>query len=257
MSSGKTTLFIAKHDSSYRIWCGEIYPPSHFLLSYGVDEVLYTEDLASWVEKELSLNENAKLHLMRGVNSDSGSEALPAAFKGDAAFADKRDYSVAYGIIELARVTKCPEELDVMRYAAWVASNAHVAVMRSAKDSSFEYELEATFLYEIYKNGGCRKSAYTSICACGPNAATLHYGHAGAPNEVELRSHQIVSCCLLLSFFFHLLSRLISGSPGHGCRVSWVRLGHYLFGRFLYVLLLQFMLISSFLPSVPPLRHLL
>ena len=42
-------------------------------------------------------------------------------------------------------------------------------------------------MYEIYKNGGCRKAAYTSICACGPNGATLHYGHAGAPNDRQLR----------------------------------------------------------------------
>ena len=55
--------------------------------------------------------------------------------------------------------------------------------MRSIKEYSFEYELEARFLYEIYRNGGCRRCAYTSICACGPNPAVLHYGHAGAPND--------------------------------------------------------------------------
>ena len=55
--------------------------------------------------------------------------------------------------------------------------------MRSARPGVMEYELEAQFLYEIYKSGGCRRSAYTSICACGPNAAVLHYGHAAAAND--------------------------------------------------------------------------
>ncbi len=64
--------------------------------------------------------------------------------------------------------------------------------MRSTKAGMHEYELEARFLFEIYKNGGCRKSAYTSICACGPNAATLHYGHAGAPNDRELLPSDMV-----------------------------------------------------------------
>jgi len=143
------------------------------------------------VEKELAASADAKLHLMRGINSDSGIEAKPASFEGDAAIEEWKEYAYAYNIIATARVTKSAQEMEVMRYAAWVASNAHVAVMRNIKECQFEYELEAKFLYEIYKNGGCRKSAYIAICACGPNAATLHYGHAGAPNELELQPHQI------------------------------------------------------------------
>jgi Xaa-Pro dipeptidase len=78
-----------------------------------------------------------------------------------------------------------------MWYCAYVASQAHVAVMRSTKVGQMEFELEATFLYEIYKNGGCRRAAYTSICACGPNAAVLHYGHAAAPNDRQIQSNDI------------------------------------------------------------------
>jgi Xaa-Pro dipeptidase len=55
--------------------------------------------------------------------------------------------------------------------------------MRHARPGMMEYELEAKFHYEIYSNGGCRKAAYTAICACGPNPAILHYGHSGAPND--------------------------------------------------------------------------
>lgn len=69
-----------------------------------------------------------------------------------------------------------------------VDSNAHVEVMRAVRPGMCEYELEARFLYEIYAKGGCRKAAYTSICACGPNGAVLHYGHAGAPNDRVLQA---------------------------------------------------------------------
>ena len=100
----------------------------------------------------------------------------------------KKDTDHLFHILSTARVTKSSEEVEVMRYAAYVASNAHVAVMRQAKDCEFEYELEAKFMYEIYKNGGCRKNPYTNICGCGPNSAVLHYGHAGAPNDRKLES---------------------------------------------------------------------
>ena len=54
--------------------------------------------------------------------------------------------------------------------------------MRAARPGAMEYTIEAAFLYHCYSQGGCRSPMFTSIAASGTNAATLHYGHAGAPN---------------------------------------------------------------------------
>ena len=48
-------------------------------------------------------------------------------------------------------------------------------------------KLEALFQHHTYTHGGCRHMAYTCICACGPDAAVLHYGHAGAPNDQQVK----------------------------------------------------------------------
>lgn len=187
---------------SYRIWCGEVYPPEHFKAMYGVDDVQYADTLQSWLESQLEGNEH-KIHVMGGVNSDSGKRPAPVVFDGFETFVTRgrvesatpglpANTSVLYQALSTARVTKSESEIDVMRYAAVVASNAHVEVMRSMKNIHFEYEAEAKFLYEIYSKGGCRKAAYISICGCGPNSAVLHYGHAGAPNDRAIGRNDMV-----------------------------------------------------------------
>lgn len=186
LKSRKTTLFIPRHDAEYEIWCGKIYPPSYFRDLYDVDDVFYCDDVHTWLTATLEAEgEDAKVHVMKGVNTDSGLSCAPSKFEGSVELrdADKLCEDHLFNIVATARVTKLDSEIVAMWYSSWVASNAHVEVMRSTKAGMVEYELEARFLYEIYKNGGCRKCAYTSICACGPNNAILHYGHAGAPND--------------------------------------------------------------------------
>ena len=82
-----------------------------------------------------------------------------------------------------------------MRYSSRISSEAHCEVMRkAAKPGAMEYQLESTFLHHCYFHGGCRLSSYTSICATGKNGAVLHYGHAGAPNDAEVRDGDMVLC---------------------------------------------------------------
>ncbi|KAK3744473.1 hypothetical protein QZH41_012875 [Actinostola sp. cb2023] len=42
------------------------------------------------------------------------------------------------------------------------------------------------FRHYCYSQGGCRHVSYTCIGATGKCCATLHYGHAGAPNDVRI-----------------------------------------------------------------------
>eukprot|EP01040_Poterioochromonas_malhamensis_P010221 gene10220-11118_t len=195
LTNGKSTLFIPKLGPEWKVWCGEIHSPEYFRQHYAVDEVAFVEDLVSWMKENYAREsaQGGKIHVIKGVNSDSGLEAKPARFSGDEEFwsSGSVDDAVLYNLISQTRVHKSVEEIEMMRYSAYVASNAHVEVMRIAKHCKFEYELEAKFLYEIYSKGGSRKAAYTSVCACGPNSATLHYGGAGAPNDRELQTTDI------------------------------------------------------------------
>lgn len=73
--------------------------------------------------------------------------------------------------------------IQILRYANKIASKAHVEVIKSIKPGMSEYQLESIFRHYCYYHGGMRNCAYTPICASGTNAAVLHYGHSGAPND--------------------------------------------------------------------------
>ena len=87
-----------------------------------------------------------------------------------------RDYTTLYPELVECRVIKSQAEIALLAYVNAVSSDAHLAVMAGAKPGMAEFQLESTFLHHCYFHGGCRHVAYTSICACGPNNAVLHYG---------------------------------------------------------------------------------
>lgn len=51
--------------------------------------------------------------------------------------------------------------------------------------------MEAIFQHWCYYHGGSRCMSYTCICAAGNNGATLHYGHAGAPNDKRIEDGEM------------------------------------------------------------------
>ena len=178
LRSGSCKLFMPRLPAAYATWMGRIKPADEVRARYGVDEVLYTDDLAA------SLAAAPLVHLLVGLNTDSGSVCAPASFPGLEAL--RSEAGALHPVLSECRVVKSAAEAGLMRYAARVSSAAHCAVMAAARVGMAEYQLEALFRFYIAYYGGMRHVSYTCICATGPNAATLHYGHAGAPNDRTL-----------------------------------------------------------------------
>ena len=191
LSDSQSILFMPKLSAEYAIWCGEILPPSHFQAHYNVTSVRYTEELNDFLTSTLQKEgNNAQIHILEGLNTDSGTYLKAFNFDNSELFEANNQINKTqlFHALSTGRVTKSNEEIEILRYVNYIASIAHVEVMRIVKEGLYEYDLEAKFLYEIYRQGSCRTAAYTSICACGPNGAVLHYGHSAAPNDRELLS---------------------------------------------------------------------
>jgi Xaa-Pro dipeptidase len=86
------------------------------------------------------------------------------------------DDSTLHDILCESRVIKNDEEIKIMRWASIITCEAHVDVMRKVKPGMRESQMESIFKYYCENKYFCgRVQPYTSICGCGPGAATLHY----------------------------------------------------------------------------------
>uniref|UniRef100_A0A914VA51 Peptidase M24 domain-containing protein n=1 Tax=Plectus sambesii TaxID=2011161 RepID=A0A914VA51_9BILA len=96
-------------------------------------------------------------------NTDSGLVLPPAKFSGIENLATNTN--LLYPIIAELRVFKTDDELELMRYASKIGSDAHKSVMKTVKPGIYEYQLESMFRHTSYFNGGCRHLGYTCIAA--------------------------------------------------------------------------------------------
>eukprot|EP01094_Clydonella_sp_ATCC50884_P027362 TRINITY_DN7832_c1_g1_i1.p1 TRINITY_DN7832_c1_g1~~TRINITY_DN7832_c1_g1_i1.p1 ORF type:complete len:536 (-),score=190.51 TRINITY_DN7832_c1_g1_i1:118-1659(-) len=188
VNTGESTLFIPRLPPSYAVWMGRIQTAQEVKEKYAVDRVMFVDELAS----EIVQQEGRQLYVLHGKNSDSGQTIRPPVIEGVPDDAVKVDKSKLHREMSECRVIKSDLELDLMRYVNRISSRAHVAVMQACKPGMAEYQLESLFRHVTYSEGGCRHQAYTCICGSGINSATLHYGHAGAPNDQKLGDHDIL-----------------------------------------------------------------
>uniref|UniRef100_A0A2K5QHI7 Xaa-Pro dipeptidase n=1 Tax=Cebus imitator TaxID=2715852 RepID=A0A2K5QHI7_CEBIM len=82
VDTGKSTLFVPRLPASHATWMGKIHSKEHFKKKYAVDDVQYTDEIAS----VLTSRKPSVLLTLRGVNTDSGSICREASFEGISKF---------------------------------------------------------------------------------------------------------------------------------------------------------------------------
>jgi Xaa-Pro aminopeptidase len=90
-------------------------------------------------------------------------------------------------ILEEMRLFKSAEELELMRYSANIAADAHIAAMKAVKAGMYEFEIEA-IIENHFRRAGALAPAYNSIVGTGANATILHY----VENNCELKDGELL-----------------------------------------------------------------
>jgi Xaa-Pro dipeptidase len=130
VQNGESILFIPRLPQSYIAWMGKIKEPNEFKQMYHVDHAYYADELDK-VFTEL-VGPTKLILVLNGLNTDSGKESKAASFDGIEKF--HVDNTTLHSIISECRVIKTDLELDVLRYANKISSEAHKFVMLNIKD---------------------------------------------------------------------------------------------------------------------------
>jgi len=121
--SGRSILFIPR--KSGHLWHGEPYEPSYYIKKYSVDDCCYIDEMQYYFQS----NKASVLYILQGKDYESGNPVIEADFENINMF--QINANTIFPILTELRVIKTKDELEVIRYACQVSSEAHKEVMRS------------------------------------------------------------------------------------------------------------------------------
>jgi len=177
MHNDKITLFVPQLDNLYRIWMNFL-SYEELCARYPGMEIRYMHELEDYLNEH-----DGKLYVNLGTNTDSNLKTCIPEEK----YLEGRevDRETMHDILCESRVIKNDLEIQAMRWASQMTSEAHCYVLKNIKPGMKESQVESFFQFygqQNYATG--RVAPYLPICGCGPTAATLHYhDNAGKLNE--------------------------------------------------------------------------
>jgi len=173
---GEYVLFVRPKDKTMEIWNGYRSGPEGAVNDYQADKAFECEKIDQILPDILSDKES--IYASFGQNPDFDQRIMrwvnqvkKQARKGISAPTQFIDVS---NLINEMRLIKSDEEIQLMRKAAQISSEAHHIAMQQCTDGINEYQLEAHINF-YHKMQGSKREAYSSIVASGDNANILHY----------------------------------------------------------------------------------
>lgn len=172
----KFVLFVRPRDPERETWDGRRAGVEGALREFGADAAYPISELAARLP-ELLMGA-PELHYSLGRHREQD-DVLLTALEG-ARRRGRRGPAYPTRIVDAEeklhelRLFKSAEEVEIMRRAAQISGEAHVAAMKTAKPGMNECEIDALFR-GIFRKNGCERPAYEPIVGSGVNATILHY----------------------------------------------------------------------------------
>lgn len=185
----KSILFCRDKDMEREIWDGFRHGPAGALAEFGFDEAYSISQLDEWVPRIIANQQK----LFYSLGADAAWDARVTQWlnqvreQGRSGVTAPSEMVDVRSLVDEIRLFKSDYELGTMRRAANISAQAHQHAMKMVRPNMMEYEIEAEFLREFYRQGA-QSPAYTSIVAGGANACTLHY----VANNAQLKDGDLL-----------------------------------------------------------------
>jgi Xaa-Pro aminopeptidase len=175
-NSFSDTLFCLPKDPLQELWNGPRIGPKEAVNRFLFQNSQTIENLQEEIEKSFCSVKNLFFPFAESDEIDTLIKNSFIAIKkqGRGKKASPQKIIDASQTIANFRLIKDTEEINSMRKAALISSNAHIRAMKFCKPGITEYQLEAELLHEFGKSGS-QSVAYPSIVASGPNSCILHH----------------------------------------------------------------------------------
>lgn len=157
LNKEELVLFLPEIDYDDVMWSGMPLSLEEAQKKFDVDKVLYERDIDNYLVKY-------DINLTTDINTSN---------KKYSNFLKQSDKRLFYALDE-SRLIKDDYEIALMRKAAQITDNSHLAVMSALPIETNETHIHAEFVYHSIRQGS-KHQAYDPICCAGPNCGTLHY----------------------------------------------------------------------------------
>ena len=165
-------LFVHPRDFKLEQWTGWRTGVEGAKSEYRADAAFPVDDL----DKELPKLWNGARMLVFASGGDAAfrERVLDLWRAGDAQAKALRPAADAGPILHQMRLVKDVTEQGLLRRAAELSAQAHVAAMKAVRPGRYEYAVRAA-LESVCTAGGAARTSYPSIVGSGPNSVILHY----------------------------------------------------------------------------------
>jgi Xaa-Pro aminopeptidase len=168
-------LFLKETNETIARWEGEKLSKEQARQVSGIDTVFWLTDFDRVLKDVMSQVRHVYLnlneHLRRSIETETRERRFARELMQDYPL---HQYERSAPIMHALRAVKSEVEIDLLREAARINTDAYLRILQVLKPGVKEYELEAEFIHE-YTRQGSSGFSYEPIIASGANACVLHY----------------------------------------------------------------------------------